>query len=358
MVSDKGILIKNIYYMLTYAFRVLRQSNYEEVEAEEFSEIQDMFAAILSKGVSQQLKQGLYKEYLSRSESLPVLRGKLDFDNTMQLKVQRKQLLHCEYDELSENNIFNRILKTTMTILINSSTVRSERKKELRKILLFFHSIEEIDPIMIKWNRLKFQKNNQNYQMLMNICFFVLDGLLQTTDKGTYRLAEFKEDNMAKLFERFVLEYYRYHHGHLNPNASQVRWDLDEGADDRAIRFLPTMQTDITLRYGDQTLIIDTKYYGKSMQTQYEKEKVHSNNLYQIFTYVKNLDARRTGKVSGLLLYAKTRERITPDFEFPMGGNTIGVKTLDMNHDFSMISNQLDRIVESSFEIGLKVEDV
>ena len=46
MTEDKGILIKNIYYMLTYAFQVLRQSNYEEVEAEEFEHIQDLFAAI------------------------------------------------------------------------------------------------------------------------------------------------------------------------------------------------------------------------------------------------------------------------------------------------------------------------
>ena len=42
MTEDKGILIKNIYYMLTYAFQVLRQTNYEEIEAEQFDEIQDL----------------------------------------------------------------------------------------------------------------------------------------------------------------------------------------------------------------------------------------------------------------------------------------------------------------------------
>lgn len=30
MTNDKGILIKNIYYMLTYAFQILRQSNYDD----------------------------------------------------------------------------------------------------------------------------------------------------------------------------------------------------------------------------------------------------------------------------------------------------------------------------------------
>ena len=70
MTEDKGILIKNMYYMLTYAFQVLRQSNYEEVEAEKFEHIQDLFAAILVKGIGQQLKQGLYREYSGKCEDL------------------------------------------------------------------------------------------------------------------------------------------------------------------------------------------------------------------------------------------------------------------------------------------------
>ena len=76
MTEDKGILIKNIYYMLTYAFQVLRQTNYEEIEAEQFDEIQDLFAAILSKGIGQQLKQGLHREYIAVSETRTSLRGR------------------------------------------------------------------------------------------------------------------------------------------------------------------------------------------------------------------------------------------------------------------------------------------
>jgi 5-methylcytosine-specific restriction enzyme subunit McrC len=112
------------------------------------------------------------------------------------------------------------------------------------------------------------------------------------------------------------------------------------------IRFLPVMQTDIFLKYKDKVLIIDTKYYGRTLQTQYDKATLHSANMYQIFTYVKNQDATNTGKVSGLLLYAKTDETITPDCCFAIGGNKISVKTLDLNVDFKLISLQLDKIVE------------
>ncbi|WP_416876574.1 5-methylcytosine restriction system specificity protein McrC, partial [Kitasatospora sp. SC0581] len=63
--------------MLSYAFRVLKLSNYDEMASEKFEHIQDLFAAILAKGIARQLKQGLYKEYVSHYDNLSVLRGKL-----------------------------------------------------------------------------------------------------------------------------------------------------------------------------------------------------------------------------------------------------------------------------------------
>ena len=35
----------------------------------------------------------------------------------------------------------------------------------------------------IKWNTIRFQKCNQNYRMLVNICSLVLEGLLLSTEK-------------------------------------------------------------------------------------------------------------------------------------------------------------------------------
>ena len=77
------------------------------------------------------------------------------------------------------------------------------------------------------------------------------------------------------------------------------------------------------------------------MQMQYNKATLYSGNMYQIFTYVKNQDAMNTGNVSGMLLYAKTEESITPDCSFVIGGNKISVKTLDLNKEFNLIAAQL-----------------
>lgn len=352
MTKDKSIFIKNIYYMLSYAFNVLRQSNYDEVASEQFDNAQDLFAAILGKGVAQQLKQGLYREYVTQHETLSVMRGKLDMPETIRNRIQHKQKLGCEFDELSENNLMNQILKTTIHYLLADEGVDDNRKITLKKELVFFDGVELLEPNMIPWKRLQYQRNNRNYEMLMNICYFVLDGMLQTTDKGEYKMVRFSDDHMARLYEKFILEYYSQHHAYLTEvKAAQVKWNLVGDNAESMVRFLPIMQTDITLRMKDRILIIDAKYYGQTLQKQFDKYSLHSNNIYQIFTYVKNQDKNNTGNVAGILLYAKTDEDVTPDCMFNLGGNLIGAKTLDLNKDFALIAAQLDKIALDYFDV-------
>lgn len=351
-VKDKSIFIRNIYYMLAYAFQVLRQNNYEEIAGEAFEQTADLFAAILGKGVAQQLKHGLYREYRARTDSLTVLRGRLDLQGTVRHRVRREQKLSCEFDELTENNLFNQILKTAMLYLIQNDEVAYERKSVLRGELFFFRDIDQLPPGQIPWNRLYYQRNNKNYEMLMNLCYFILDGMLQTAEEGSHKMAAFSDKHMARLYERFILEYYRQEHPWLTDvRAAQVKWNLVGETDASVLRFLPEMQTDTMLRLGEKVLIIDAKYYGRILQRQYEKDTLHSGNLYQIFTYVKNQDSGGTGNVSGLLLYAKTDEDVAPDGVFNMGGNRVGVRTLDLNADFPHIAAQLDRILEDFFEV-------
>ena len=80
--------------MLSYAFQILKQSNYDEVASEKFENAQDLFAAILSKGIAQQLKQGLYREYITKNETLSVMRSKLDMPETIRNRIQHKQIWH------------------------------------------------------------------------------------------------------------------------------------------------------------------------------------------------------------------------------------------------------------------------
>jgi 5-methylcytosine-specific restriction enzyme subunit McrC len=336
--------------MLSYAFQILKQSNYKEVASEDFDRTQDLFAAILAKGIAQQLKRGLYREYVTEYETLSVMRGKLNMPESIRNKILHKQKLACEFDELTENNLYNQILKTTIFYLVKDCRVETRKKNALNKILVFFDRVELLRPSQIQWSRLYYHKSNHHYEMLLNICYFVLDGMIQTTDTGENKLASFSDEHMARLYEKFILEYYRQHHTYLTKvSAAQVKWNLLGENAEAMIRFLPVMQTDITLQLEEKILIIDAKYYGQMLQKHFDKYSLHSGNVYQIFTYVKNQDKNNTGNVAGLLLYAKTDEAITPDCTFNIGGNKFSAKTLDLNTDFKNITYQLDVIAEEHF---------
>lgn len=344
------IPIHNIYYMLSYAFRVLNEQGYKSIQTEEFHNVGELCAAILVKGFSIQLKRGLGREYISETDELSSPRGKIDITESVKtLSMQRKKLV-CVYDDFSVNSYMNRIIKTTMGLLIRSK-ISSTRKKEIRKLLVYLGEVDDLDIHTINWN-VQYNRNNQTYRMLISICYLVIKGLLQTQTDGSVKLMDFlDEQRMHHLYEKFILEYYRKEYPMISANASQIPWQLDDGYDD----MLPVMQSDIMLSYRDRTLIIDAKYYGSSLQQQYDKYSIISGNLYQIFTYVKNKEAELTGveheRVAGMLLYAKTDAEVYPQNKYKMSGNDIEVRTLDLSGDFAAIREQLNSIAETYLQI-------
>ena len=344
MTEDKGILIRNIYYMLAYAFQELRQNNYAEITGEDFNDIYDLFAEILIRGVSYQLKQGLHREYVEKNESLLTVKGKIDMRETIANKMRNIQRIACDYDELSENNIYNQILVTTASILTQHTDVKKEKKSKIKQLMLYFQNVQPVDVHAIRWNSLRFDRNNRNYRMLLYLCYFIISEWVMTTENGKFKMREFSDDHMCRLFEKFVLAYYKKHHPELKPCAAQIDWNIE--IEQSTTNILPIMQTDILLTMEERTLIIDTKYYAHAMQQQYNKATIHSNNLYQIHTYVTEYDEDHSGKVDGMLLYAKTQEEIVPDGQIKRkDGNYIYFRTLDLNTDFNGIKERLDSFV-------------
>ena len=344
------IPIQNIYYMLSYAFHVLREQDYKNIETEPFDNVAELCAAILAKGVALQLKRGLWREYIEKAEPLSSPRGKIQVTDSIKTCSLLKTQLVCSYDNFSENVYMNRILKTTMMILWRADIAKA-RKKDLQKLLIFFGDVEVLHDLhSINWN-MSFHRNNQTYRMLISVCYLVINGLLQTTADGATLIMDLlDEQRMCRLYEKFILEYYRKEFPQLSANASQIPWALDDGKGD----MLPIMQSDITLSRGNRVLIIDAKYYAHTTQEQYHARTLHSGNLYQIFTYVKNKEAQPADiprKVSGMLLYARTDEAVQPDNVYQMSGNTIYVRTLDLTGDFAALSAQLDAIAKEYFEL-------
>ena len=328
--------------MLSYAFYNLNDDNYNRIQTEEFENTADLFSEILAIGVAKQIKQGLVKDYIDVSETTSSIRGKIEITESINSQSFLKKQLTCTYDEFSVNCSLNQILKSTMNLLLKSDISRKNKKK-LKKLLMYFSEVDLIDLKSINW-KIRFDRNNQNYRMLIGVCYLTVKGLLQTTQKGDVKLMKFLDDQrMNRLYEKFILNYYKKEHPQISASASQIKWQLDDDED----WLLPRMQSDIMLEYDNKVLIIDAKYYKNTLQSYYDVNTLHSGNIYQVFTYVKNKQVENLDKeVSGMLLYAKTDEEVLPNNEYMMSGNRIAVMTLDLNQDFNQIKNQLDTIAE------------
>ena len=114
------IPVRNIYYMLAYAFQILHEQGYKDVAAEEFRNAAELLASILCKGVSVQLKRGLCRQYITNEEPLASPRGKFEIGESIKTQVLRKKQIVCAYDEFSVNAYSNRIIKTTIATLLRA----------------------------------------------------------------------------------------------------------------------------------------------------------------------------------------------------------------------------------------------
>jgi len=328
--------------MLSYAFKDLREQNVVSVKPEEFENIHQLMAEIIIRGVSYQLKKGLLRNYESCQEELAVLRGKIDISDTINSGSLIRRKLVCSYDEYTDDTLMNRILKSVMLLLIRSE-IKDNQVVELRRIIRYFSSIAEVDLFNIRWDSLAYNRNHGEYRLLMSVCRIICENMLHSTEDGDVRLISFSEENLNKLYEKFILNYYIKHYPKLKPASSEIKWAISG-----ATGMLPKMQSDIMLTSDNRKLIIDAKFYSKSTQKHFDKDSFHSHNLYQIFTYVKNEAVNYSGNVSGMLLYAKTKNDLIPNdgASYDMNGNVITVKSLDLSGDFESIAEQLDKIAE------------
>ena len=336
------IKIKNIYWMLSYAFHNLNTKTFKKLETEEFENIYELFAEILIKGVNKQLKRNINREYKLKIEELSNLKGKILISDSIKSNTMIRHKMACEYDEFSVNSYMNQIVKITFIQLLKSEKLDKTYIIRIKRILACLNEVEVINYLLIDWKNIRYDRNNVTYKMIINVCYLVLNGLILTQEDGKKEFMTFVDDQkMAKLFENFVKEYYRKHFPELEAVSAHIDWNTNDD-----FILLPDMKTDVTLKYKDRVLIIDTKYYSKSLQKNklFDTQRIRNNNMYQIFTYVKNFDKDKTGKVEGMILYAKTNETIAPNQVNNIGGNKFTITTLDLNDDFENIMNKLDSV--------------
>jgi 5-methylcytosine-specific restriction enzyme subunit McrC len=351
MSSEIKIPIQNIYYLLCYAWNKLDEKDVIDISGIDTTSILDLFSKVLIGGLSHIIRQGLDRGYVNISENTKCLKGKICFSQTIKQNLLIKAEANCDYDELSYNVIHNQILKATIRLLITEETLDKTLKYQL---IGFYRKLQEIDDIKLNHRVLSYVQLHRNisfYDFLLKICELVYDNLLVSEDPGKSKFRDFLQDEkqMAYLFEEFVRNFYKIEAHDYKVSREDIAWQAI-ALDDISAKYLPKMETDISIEKDRCKVVMDTKYYKKALVAHRDRgqEKIRSNHLMQLHAYLSNLAALGgiNRDCSGVLLYPTVDQDWTLNYMF--GNHKVMVRTINLNQNWKEIHNNLFDILEQS----------
>ncbi len=349
MSSEIKIPILNIYYLLCYAWNQLDERDIVDVSGIDSTNILDLFAKVLIGGLNHLIKQGLDRGYVNFNEDTRCLRGKVNFSHTAKKNLLVNAKVHCDYDELSHDVLHNRILKATIRLLITTESLDTGLKDQLVGFYRKLHEIEDIQLNSKLFSLIQLHRNNSFYDFLLKICDLIYDNLLVSEDPGKSKFRDFIQDEtkMRYLFQEFVKNFYRTEAKDCRVKSENIHWAIK--TTDEKSKYLPEMFTDISIERNDKKVVIDTKFTKKALKiTRYGKEIFHPDHLFQLFSYLKNLEAKGgiNQNCSGVLLYPTVKKELHE--KISIEDHLIMVKTINLNQNWKDIEKDLFKILDDS----------
>lgn len=341
------IPIENIYYLLCYAWDKLDEKDKVSVTIDSETNLLDLLAKVLINGSKRLLKKGIAQNYISYSDELKGVKGKVEIAQSLKTNLFEKKMACCTYDDLSNDILLNQILVSTLSNLCRTKELNKELVAEMIKLQRMFMGIEKIKINNKHFKSLQISRNQHFYSFLMNVCELIHLNSLPDEKEGSFLFINFSQDErkMNQLFEAFVRNFYKIEMKDIfNTSRETIQWQF--GSPNEVNRkYLPQMQTDISLENEDRKIIIDAKYYKETVTVNYDKEKIHSSHLYQLNSYLlhQQTSDSKTTTATGILLYPTIEEEF--DLHYTYQNHNIYIKTVNLNTHWSNISKRLREIV-------------
>lgn len=242
----------------------------------------DILAKVFSKKLLNELQKGLYREYVSKEEALSMIKGKILISKSIKENTINKNKMNCKYDEFTEDNLFNAILKGAINVIL-FSIKNNDVKKELNIINNIFNDISDIyipNNIILNYNL-----NRMNNRFLECFTLAKLILLNSSMDKSLG-----KENGFSILFEmNYLYEEYIgvllkevFNDTNISINTQEksryLLWNTLKERNEIALK------PDIVI-YKDNKpkVIIDTKWKSSSINN---REIYSQSDIYQMYAYI------------------------------------------------------------------------
>ena len=343
-----AVPVKNIYYLLCYAWNRLEARELVDVGAICGNRIENLLGSVLSLAVADLIRRGLDRGYVPFEEEGRRLRGKLLLSEVVKRTLLPRGRVVCSVDELSHDVPHNRLIKAAMSMLVGLPGLDQELRVTLRSLGHRMETVSDMDLSPTAFRRVQLHRNVAHYAFVVNLCSLIARSLLPDEKTGGKRFHPFtaSEQEMGLLFQAFVRNFLQREQDVFQVSGRSVPWDTDPAAESDS-SWLPQMLVDVMLTNAERRVVIETKYYATPYRTRYGKSTLISSHLYQILAYVSQLHATPGPAPVGVLLYAAAGEQRRLDYR--IGGHQLLVRSVDLNRDWRDIHRDL---ISLAHELG------
>jgi len=346
------IPVRNVYYILCYAWKHAQELDTADLSEAQPATLPDLLGHVLAGSVSRLLSHGLDREYITREEEVPGVRGKLDISTTVKRNLKPRARTYCRFDDLDYDILSNRIIKATLRELARTEGLAADIRKRVSRLYRKLDAISDIELRTGHFRRVHIHRNNRLYDFVLHLCRIIHDSVTVDERTGRKRFHDFTEDEarMGALFEDFVREFYRREQKNYRVASPRLSWRDAQGSPADLER-LPIMRTDVVLSSAERTVILDAKFYREALAGQHGK-RVRSGHLYQIFAYLENWDGSEVGAPlpEGMLLYPVVKRPFA--YDYTLRGKHVRIRSIDLDQDWRKIQADMLALISPGTPTG------
>ena len=354
--ATEYIPVKNLYYLLCYAWGLADQRERVKVDASTCKTYPDLFAKLLVQGCSLLFKRGLQREYVETKESVIGIKGKWNVSESVKTPQYLLGKMDCSFDEYSDDILLNQIVCASLRRLIGYRQLNTGLRTECLRTYNRFPQVTVIELTAETFRQVVINRENRFYYLLIHICHLIFESLLPDEKRqGQYHFVSFSQEQMDRVFENFLFNFYRKECKQEYPTVerSGLRYKL-EAVEGSSNSVLPWMKTDVTLinAKAGKKIILDAKYYMETLKSHYSENafaKVRNGHINQIMAYIFSQQdplLPYTMETNGILVYPKVQGDLDYTGHYKGTNHYFRFCTVDLNQDWHAIEKRLKEIIE------------
>ena len=301
-------ILQNIDY---FKEKIFSNSKIEIID----TSILELFIHLFIEEVEKIVKKGLIYKYVDKNENLNVFKGKLDINSHIKYNFSHKERFFMKFDEFSVNSLENIIIKLTIQKLKKVS-INPKNKENLNKIGHYFENVTILENSIENLKYLTFDRMNDYYKNAIQWAKIFLNNQsfsIFSTNNGEITSILFPMEN---IFENYIInklrniiqeKYYNRFIIKAQDNSCSIFSNIklnNTKIDNSILRVKP----DIVIKNKEtkEIFILDTKW--KVLNKSDDKFKISTEDIYQMFTYVKTYNDRSKNYIckKAYLIYPAT----------------------------------------------------